>query len=123
MRQLQVYKEVMESFLKENGLKAIGTRWVIVNKGDAKNPFIRARLVAQETKNVTTLNPEESAAITFAATPPLEALRMLMSLVQLRSCRRRSATTGTICLVSACKTSNNRSSSRVSKFMATIQES
>ena len=80
MRQLQVYEEVDAGFMKANNLKAIGTRWVIVNKGDAKNPSIRARSVAQETKNVTTLDPAESASTTFAATPPLEAVRIMASL-------------------------------------------
>ena len=30
------------SYLDKPGLKAIGTRWVYTNKGDAANPFIRA---------------------------------------------------------------------------------
>ena len=50
MRKLQVYHEVPGSYLDEPGLKSIGTRCVYTNKGDAANPFIRARLVAQETK-------------------------------------------------------------------------
>ena len=50
MRRLQVYQEVLLSYLDKSGLKA-GTRWVYTNKGDASNPFIRARLVAQETKS------------------------------------------------------------------------
>ena len=49
MRKLRVYHEVPVSYLDKSGLKAIGTRWVYTNKGDAANPFIRARLVAQET--------------------------------------------------------------------------
>ena len=51
----------------------IGTRWVDVNKGDDQNPDYRSRLVAQE------INDHKREDL-FAATPPLEAKKMLMSL-------------------------------------------
>ena len=73
MRKLQVFRELPASYLDESGLKAIGTRWVHTNKGDDANPFIRARLVAQETRRVSELTPEDASS-TFAATPPLESL-------------------------------------------------
>ena len=69
LRKLRVYHEVTASYLDKSGLKAIGTRWVYTNKGDAVNPFIRARLVAQETKRVSELTPEDPSS-TFAATLP-----------------------------------------------------
>ena len=69
---MQVYEQVDANFMKEKGLKAIGTRWVIVHKGVAKNPLIRARLVSQETKRTTTLDPDDSSVA--------EALRLMMSL-------------------------------------------
>lgn len=50
-----------------------GTRWVDVNKGDNVNPAYRSRLVAQEVKT-------DKMDDLFAATPPLEANNMLMSL-------------------------------------------
>ena len=71
MRTLQVYHEVLVSFLDKSGLKAIGTRWVYTNKCDAADPFIRDRLVAQESK--------QDASSTFAATPPLESLKFMAS--------------------------------------------
>ena len=37
MRQMQVYELVDENFMEEKGLKVTKTRWVIVNKGDAKS--------------------------------------------------------------------------------------
>ena len=40
----------IEQCLKRTGRKPIGVRWVIVNKGDDKNPNIRARLVGKEFK-------------------------------------------------------------------------
>ena len=57
----------------ETGKQPIGTRWVDVNKGDDINPEYRSRLVAQEVK--TSKNDE-----LFAATPPLEAKKMLLSM-------------------------------------------
>ena len=54
------------------------TRWVCTNKGDTANPFIRARPVAQEIKRVSGLTPEDASS-TFAATPPLESLKVMLS--------------------------------------------
>ena len=54
------------------GARVIGTRWVSCNKGDADNPDIRCRLVCQE---VNTYDSDKF----FAATPPLEALRLIVS--------------------------------------------
>ena len=52
--------------------KLIGGRWVLCKKGDVENPRIRARWVATE---VNTGND-----VTFyAATPPLDANRLLFS--------------------------------------------
>ena len=51
----------------------IGTKWLEINKGDEENVNIRARLVAQE------FNQGKLTAI-FAATPPLEAKKTLLSL-------------------------------------------
>ena len=51
----------------------IGTRWVDVNKGDDANPEYSSRLVAQEIKR-------DNREDLFAATPPLEAKKMLMAM-------------------------------------------
>ena len=51
----------------------IGVRWVDVNKGDKDNPEYRSRLVAKEIKR-------DKRGDLFAATPPLEAKKMLFSL-------------------------------------------
>ena len=48
-------------------------KWVDANKGDKKNPEHRRRLVAQEIK-------KDRGEDLFAATPPLEAKKMLLSL-------------------------------------------
>jgi len=48
------------------------TRWVDVNKGDEQKPDVRSRLVAKE---IAFRRSDDF----FAATPPLEALRLLLS--------------------------------------------
>ena len=46
--------------------------------GSRKWPFILARLVARETKRVSELTPEDASS-TFAATLPLENLKVMLS--------------------------------------------
>ncbi len=58
---------------KETGKAPIGSKWVDVNKGDATKPVIRSRFVVKE---IATYKSDDF----FAATPPLEALRLLLSL-------------------------------------------
>ena len=71
--QHQVYEErPIEECWERTGTKPIGIRWVIVNKGDDVNPNYRARLVAKELKVDERLD-------LFAATPPLEAKKLLLS--------------------------------------------
>ena len=55
------------------GQGPIGTRWVDVNKGDEENPDYRSRLVAQE------INDRKREDL-FAATPPLEAKKLLFAM-------------------------------------------
>ena len=55
------------------GKAPIGCKWVDVNKGDEQNPEYRSRLVATEVK-------KDKREDLFAATPPLEGLRFLLSL-------------------------------------------
>ena len=65
--------------MKEQGLTLIGTRWVFTNKGDTEHPFIRARLVAQETKGTTSMDLTDTS-MTLAATPLVEGFRLLLSM-------------------------------------------
>ena len=55
----------------------IKTRWVDTNNGDERSPEFRCRLVAKEVKKRN--NTEEESANFFASTPPLEAVRFLIS--------------------------------------------
>ena len=58
---------------KQLGKGPLGTRWVDINKGDEDRPEYRSRLVAKELKT-------DKREDLFAATPPLEALKLLISM-------------------------------------------
>ena len=59
------------------GKKPIAVRWVDVNKGDDENPNYRSRLVAKEIN--TGANDD-----LFAATPPIDALKILLRIAAYR---------------------------------------
>ena len=67
-----VYTRVPRSEQAQTGGKIITTRWVDVNKGDSANPNYRSRLVGKEFKT----GVDDTL---FAATPPIEALRLIVS--------------------------------------------
>ena len=69
-----VYVKVpVKECLERTGRKPIGVKWVDINKGDEESPEYRSRLVAKEIKR-------DKREDLFAATPPLEALKILLSL-------------------------------------------
>ena len=69
-----VYENVpLDECWKATGKPPVGTRWVDVNKGHDEKPDYRSRLVAQE------INKQKREGL-FAATPPLEAKKILMSM-------------------------------------------
>jgi hypothetical protein len=69
-----VYEKVpIAQCWSRTGKKPIGVRWVDINKGDQRNPKYRSRLVAME------FNVGKREDL-FAATPPVEAKKLLMSL-------------------------------------------
>ena len=55
------------------GRPPISVRWVETNKGDDQTPNIRSRLVAREIRTA-------GQDAIFAPTPPLESLRMILSM-------------------------------------------
>ena len=74
-----VYEKVpWQTSLDRLGKKPIKVRWVDINKGDEEHDDYRSRLVAMEIRK----SWQETA---FAGTPPLEALRFLLSLAKTRS--------------------------------------
>ena len=68
--------------------KVIKTRWVDTNKGDERSPEIRCPLVAKEVKK---RNKTEESANFFASTPPLEAVKFLISEAMTRVSRNNRA--------------------------------
>ena len=63
-----------ERALEKTGRPPIRTRWVDTNKGDTNRPDYRSRWVAQEFR----VGPDNAL---YAATPPLEAVREVVSSV------------------------------------------
>ena len=82
MKGWQVWDELPTAVcLQRTGKRPLGSRWVDVNKGDRTKPDVRSRLVAQEIAHHR--NDDF-----YAATPPLEALRMLLSIAaSTRGCK------------------------------------
>ena len=70
-RRLGVYTKVA----RESWMKVVTTKWVDTNKGDDANPRYRSRLVARQLKA-----RDNSGASYFAPTPPIEAVRSVLSL-------------------------------------------
>ena len=72
-KQMGVYEKVdISEAWAETGKAPIAVRWVDINKGDSNNPNYRSRLVAKEFN--TGVCPE-----LYAATPPSECLRLMLS--------------------------------------------
>ena len=69
---MNVWQRMSRVEAKRQGIPIIGTRWIDISKGDVENPIHRSRLVAQEYN----VGKEEGL---FASTPPLEALKALVS--------------------------------------------
>ena len=63
----------LEECRRRTGKRPISVKWVDTNKGDDENPQYRSRLVAREIRL-----PGEDPI--FAPTPPLESVRMVVSL-------------------------------------------
>ena len=74
-KEMGVYEKVdIAEAWRETGKAPIAVRWVDINKGDSVNPNYRSRLVAKEFN--TGVKPE-----LYAATPPSECLRLMLSLL------------------------------------------
>lgn len=74
-RQKSVYKKVpLTRCFDKTGRPPISVRWVDINKGDDANPNYRSRLVARQ------MEKSGDLVDLFAATPPLEAKKMLFSM-------------------------------------------
>ena len=66
--------------IRKMGRPPFGTRWIDSNKGDSESPDLRSRLVVLETRRTSTIDIEDIASVT-SSTPPLEVVRLFMSLM------------------------------------------
>ena len=66
---------------KATGRAPLRTRWVDANKGDELRAKYRSRLVAMEIKRAKKPSEQMSASELFSSTPPLEAVKLLCSLM------------------------------------------
>ena len=80
-RNMKVYEKVPRWMAARDGCKVITTRWLDINKGDQQNPNYRSRLVGREIRTDSRLD-------LFAATPPLESLRIICSMCASNQDRR-----------------------------------
>ena len=83
----EVYtRRTLKECYEVTGRPPIQLRWVDTNKGDDSSPEYRSRLVVKELKKRnTTLSPHEL----YASTPPLEMIKMLLSLAMTLKRSRR----------------------------------
>lgn len=72
-RRMKVYSKVPREEAKSIKAKVITTRWLDVNKGDKDNLDYRSRLVGREMKR-------DQRPDLFAATQPLDSLKMIVSI-------------------------------------------
>ena len=66
----------IENCVRATGKQPIPMTWVDINKGDAMRPNVRCRLCVQETRRRSPMDVVD----TFSATPPYEALRLMVSM-------------------------------------------
>lgn len=79
MKELVVFEEVdVDECWKRKGRAPTSTRWIDINKGTEDEPVVRCRLVARDFK----VKGERDREDLFAATPPLEAKKMLFRMAR-----------------------------------------
>ncbi|CAE7031422.1 unnamed protein product [Symbiodinium sp. CCMP2592] len=80
VRKQDLYEKVPEEQAKAAGKMPITMKWVDRNKGDNERPNYRSRLVCREVKRAKNAEfiPEFAS---FSAMPPLEAVKLLLSLM------------------------------------------
>ena len=72
VKEKQVWQPISRDEARRRGWKVVKTRWIDINKGNEDTPNYRTQLVAKE------VNDGAGEGL-FASTPPLEALRFLIS--------------------------------------------
>ena len=75
VHKMQLYSKVpIKEAYDHTGKAPISVRWIDINKGDSDCPNYRSQLVARE------INTKKRDDL-FAATPPFEALKIILSLI------------------------------------------
>ena len=69
---MKMWTKIPRRMAKEKGWRIIKSHWLDINKGDDANPKYRSRFVGKEFN-------DKAVDGLFAATPPHEALRLLIS--------------------------------------------
>ncbi|CAJ1373293.1 unnamed protein product [Effrenium voratum] len=81
LRKEAVYERVPRKLCEQSEQrKPLQLKWLDVNKGDEENPKVRSRLVTKEIKKAKRPDQQLGAEDTFAATPPVECVMMILSL-------------------------------------------
>ena len=79
IKSYQVYvKRPIKECLEVTGKRPMPIRWVDTNKGDDEHPEYRSRIVAKDLK--VKRDPSMAAIDSFAPMPPLEMLKLLLSI-------------------------------------------
>ena len=71
-RDMNAYTRCSRDCVEREGGKIIDLKWIDTNEGDSANPSYRSRLVGRE------YNTYKDNSL-YAATPPLETLRVILS--------------------------------------------
>ena len=80
MEKMQTWDyDTVENCVRHTGAQPIPMVWVDVTKGDEMRPKVRSRLCVAETRGRTSLDLADPSQTLFA-TPPIEALRLLVSM-------------------------------------------
>ena len=80
IRNRGVYEKRPRAEMLAGGARAITLKWIDTDKGDARRPNYRSRLVAREIKAAREPHELPGAAELFSGMPPLESVKALCSL-------------------------------------------
>ena len=89
----KVYSYRLRKEADDKGVKPTELLWIDSNKGDLKNPFVRSRLCVREcTKGKRAKHKSLEPEQLFSAMPPLEALKLMLSLKSSKKKSRKGKT-------------------------------
>ena len=80
LRKERVYERVPMRLCEEKGVKPLQLKWLDINKGDSSCMKVRSRLVTKEIRKAKKPEEQLRQEETFAATPPVECVMLMLSL-------------------------------------------